>query len=806
MDVLIQDLRYAFRSLRRAPGYTAVIVAVMALGIGVNVLTFNLLYAIEFRPWPLPEAERVVYVGMTEPKHATERGGLSWQNYQDLRERTQSFSSFGAYWEHVAVVTLDREPERLFGVSLTADVFPALGVRPAMGRGFTHDEEVWGRNWNQVMISDHIWRDRLKSDANVLGRTIRLNGRVRTIVGVMPPKFRWPEIEDFWIPAGFNAAEDRRSGQSLQGIARLKPGVTMKQANAEVDAAVRALGGQYPEVKDFGGHVDGMQERWRSGARPVMTVMLLAAMFVLLIACANVANLALARASARRREIGLRLALGASRGRIIRQLLTESVLVSLAGGMLGVWLGAWGNTLVMQSVPGEIPFFISFALGAPVLLYSAGLTVLAGILFGLAPALQGADGRLSDALREGSAQAGTSLKTGRLRSGLVIAEVAFSLVLLIGAGLMIRTFVTLDGAGRAIDADAVITGRLLVPEATYPTDEDRRRFSRALLARLEAEPAVISASGMSNLPLGLLTSSRLVLTPQLKDPQHDGLNTSVARVLPGSLEMLSVPLRRGRMITASDDERATRVALVSETFARRLFKQADPIGRQIRFAGEPDSMGWRTIVGVVGDVAQNVDLGFAGDPMSAVYVVEYQEPGERLSILVKTRGDGSAGAAAFRRAVRAVDADIPVENLRSLREQFRVALWVRRLFASMIGAFGAMALVIAAVGLYGVMAYSVSQRTKEIGIRMAFGAGAATVQQMVVGQAFRLTLIGIGIGLVGALLLTRGMTAVLQGVSPTDPPTYVIVTVLLALSGLIAAWVPALRATRVDPMVALRCE
>ncbi len=806
MDVLIQDLRYAFRSLRRSPGYTAVVVTVMALGIAVNVLIFSMVYAVMFRPWPLPDPERIVVVSMTEPKRATETHGLSWQNFMDLRERTKSFSAFGAYWEHVAVVTLDREPERLFGVSVTADVFPALGVRPALGRGFTRDEEVWGRNWNQVVISDHIWRDRFKSDPKVIGRTIRLNGRERAIVGVMPPGFRWPEVEDFWIPAGFNAAEDRRAGESLQGIARLKPGVTAKQASAEVDALVRVLGRQYPEVKNFGGHVVGMHEKWARGAAPVLGVMLLAVVFVLLIACANVANLALARASSRRREISVRLALGASRGRIVRQLLTESVLLSLAGGVLGAWLGTWANAVWKGQIPGEIPFFISFVVDAPVLLYTAGLTVLAGILFGLAPALHGADGRLSDALREGSTQAGTSRKTVRLRSGLVVAEVAFSLVLLVGAGLMIRTFTNLDRTGREIGTDDLLTGRLLVPTATYPTDEDRRRFARALLARLEAEPAVLSASGMSNLPLGVFTSSRLVLTPQMTDPQHDGLNTCVARLLPGALEMMNVPLRRGRMIAASDDERATRVALVSETFARRLFKQADPVGRQIRFAGEPDSMGWRTVVGVVGDIAQNVDLGYAGDPMSSAYVAEYQEPGERLSVLVRTRGDRAAGAAAFRRAVRAIDADLPVENLRSLREQFRWSLWARRLFASTIGVFGALALVIAAVGLYGVMAYSVSQRTKEIGIRMAFGAKAASVEKMVVRQALRLTFIGIGIGLVGALLLTRGMTAVLQGVSPTDPPTYVIVTLLLAFSGLLAAWVPALRATRVDPMVALRCE
>lgn len=803
MDTLIQDLRYALRSLRRTPGFTAVVVAVMALGIGVNVSMFSMIYGIMFRPWPLPQPDRIVDVSQTDLRHGGQNNQISWPNFRDLRDRSKSFSAFGGYWDHQAIVTLDRDPERFRGASITSGVLPALGVAPVLGRNFRADEEVWGRNWTQVIISDRIWKTRFGGRTDVLGKTLRLNGRTREIVGVMPPDVRFPELEDFWIPAGFQPSEQSRTDNVLSVVARLKPGVSRELANAEVGAIWKSIAAGYPDMKDTGLQVLNVQERWSRGPRPFMIVMLLAVVCVLLIACANVANLLLARAATRRREIGLRVALGASRGRVVRQLLTESVVLAAIGGFAGIALGIWGNTIWPRGIPMEMPWFLRWDVDGPVLLYTVALTVLSGVVFGLAPALHASDGNLVEALREGGVQAGTSRGGQRLRNGLIVAEIAFSIVLLIAAGLMIRTFMHFDQAGKKLRTEGLVAGRVLLPIALYPDEPSRVRFFTELQRRLLAEPGVVSASAINNLPLGRDSWTRTVHTPDTKD-KESGPNCSMWTPMPGALKTLGIPILRGRDFTLQDDSTSARVAMVSELAAKRLFPGRDPLGQRLRLAGTPDSLGWATVVGVTGDVVQGVESD--DTPAGSVWVPHAQEPGQMLWFVVEAKGVGAQGAAALRRAVRAIDPDIAVYEVRTMREQFRFALWVRRLFASMIGVFGVLALVIAAVGLYGVMAYNVAQRTREIGIRMALGAEASMVLRMVVGQALRLTAFGIVIGLAVAFGVTRFMAATIQGVSPTDPPTYTTVTLLLACSGLIAAWVPAWRATRVNPMLALRAD
>ena len=806
MDVLLQDLRFAFRSLRRSPGYTTVVATVLALAIAVNVTIFSMAYGVLFRPWPLPDSERIVVVELTETARPDERLGASWQTYRDLRERATTLTGLGGYRDHVAIATLDQDPERLLAAHVTADVFAALGVKPALGRGFAREEETWGRHELPVVISDRLWRDRFGSDPRVLGRTIRMDGRPREVVGVMPPGFRWPEVHDLWVPAGFDPERARRSDAQFSLVGRLAPGATVAQASAQVDAIVRELGREHAELRDRGALALRARDHWALGARPVMSVLLVAVGFVLLISCANVANLMLARAAARRREVNLRLALGASRGRVVRQLLTESVLLALLGGVLGVALGAWGTSVWNATVPVEKPFFVQFVVDGPVVLYAAALTLLAGIAFGIAPAFQGTDVQLTEALREGDSRSGTSHRSTRLRNALVVAEVAFSLVLLVGAGLMVRAFLEVDRIGASVGMRGLLTARLRLPDGTYPSEDDRRRFYRDLMARLPAEPALTAASGASTLPLGTIRVNRRVVTPDMKDRAREGRPASLCMVLPEALELLQVPLLRGRTLIAADDERAARVALVSHSLARHLFGDGDPVGRQVRFHDEPESLGWRTVSGVVGDIVHYIEIDDGPSPLHAIYLPHAQAPATRMSLLVRARGDDAAAATALRRAVKSLDADLVVEDLRTLREEFRFRLWVRRLIVSLLALFAVMALVISAVGLYGVMAYSVAQRTHEIGIRMALGAEAGEVQGMVVRQSLRLTLAGITIGLAGAFALTRFMQTVLVGVNPSDPPTFTIVTVLLALSGLVAAWVPALRATRVDPVVALRHE
>jgi putative ABC transport system permease protein len=803
MDILLQDLRYAFRSLSRAKGFALVVTLVIALGIGANVLIFAMVDGMLFKPWPLPGIDRIVSVRMTDPARGGGDMNWSWQNFRDLQQRAKSYEALGGVYNISAIVTIDRDPEKFTGCGITSGLFPAIGILPAKGRNFREDEEIWGRNFNQVIISDRVWRNRLHADPNVLGRTLRVNGRVRAIVGVMPPGFQYPETQDFWVPAGFNEKTDVRTDGWFNGVGRLKPGVTIAQANAEAQTIMAGLVRQYPVLKGYSARVLNLQEAWVRYIRPVLVVMLLAVLFVLLIACANVANLMLARAAARRREISLRMALGASRGRIVRQLLTESLLLALAGALLGRLFAHWGGLWEFAAIPVEKPWFLDFSVGTRAYVFTGVITGLAAVLFGLAPALHAADTHLMEALREGSAQSGSSRGHRRLRNGLVVAEIALSLVLLVGAGLMIRTMQHFQSEGENLRLDGLVTGRVLLPVALYPEDADRRRFFRDMESRLRSTPGVTEVSAMNLLPLGRDNNSNIVLVPGLEDPRR-GVLANQTTSLPGAFHVLGIPMLRGREFTSADDEHALRVAVVSRSFANRLYPGRDAIGQRLRFNGEPDSIGWRTVVGVVPDITQNVEDN-EGTPIS-VWTPEYQEPAQLLSVLVRTRGDGAAGAAALRKVVRAIDPDIAVTEVRTMREQLHFELWVRRLFAGLIGAFGAIALLIAAVGLYGVMAYSVAQRTQEIGIRMALGADAAGVQRLVVGNALKLTVLGVGIGLGVAFAVTRFMSTAIQNISPTDPPTFTVVTVTLMLSGVLAAWVPSLRATRIDPMQALRAE
>ena len=803
MEILLQDLRYAFRSLSRAKGFAFVVALVIALGIGANVLIFAMVDGMLFRPWPMPGIERIVAVRMTDPARGFTNMSWSYLNYKDIKAQVKSFEQVGGYYQINAITTIDHDPEKFEAAAITAGLFPALGIMPVLGRNFREDEEIWTHNFNQVIISDRMWRTRFGADPHALGRTVRLNGRVRAIVGVMPKGFQYPEIQDFWIPVGYNDKTDQRTDGFVQTVARLKPGVTLAQAGAEMRTFTAGIIRQYPALKGRSARVINLQEAWVTNVRPLLIVMLLAVLFVLLIACANVANLMLARAAARRREISLRMALGASRGRIVRQLLTESLLLAIAGALVGRLFAHWGGLWEMGAIPVEKPWFLDFSVGTRAYLFTGLITGLSAVLFGLAPALHAADTHLMEALREGSAQSGASRGQRRLRNGLVVAEIALSLVLLVGAGLMIRTMQRYQAEGETLRVDGLVTGQVLLPIALYPEDADRRRFFRDMEGRLRATPGVTEVSAMNNLPLGRDNNTTIVLIPGQEDPRK-GVNCNVANALPGAFQTLGIPLQRGREFTAADDEHALRVAVVSRSFANRLYPGKEVLGQRLKFDSEPDSIGWRTIVGVVPDLTINVEDN-EGTLVSA-WVPEYQEPVQTLSVLVRTRGDGSAGAAALRNTVHAIDPDIAVTELRTMREQLHFELWVRRLFASLIGAFGAIALLIAGVGLYGVMAYSVTQRTQEIGIRMALGADAAGVQRLVVGNALKLTLLGVGIGLVIAFTVTRFMTTVIRGVSPTDPPTFTIVTVTLMLSGILAAWVPSLRATRIDPMRALRAE
>ena len=807
MDVLLQDLRFAFRSLRRSPAFTAVVVAVMALGIGVNTVTFCMVYGVMARPWPLPHFDRVMVIRETSPVMGS--NGVSWLDYQDLKARQKSFAAVGGWWQINALVTIDRDPERFYGANVTAGLLPALGLRPQLGRNFTPDEEVWNHNWSAAMISDRIWRERFHADSHVVGRTFRMNGRVRTVVGVLPPGVRWPENQDFFIPCALSDDDARnRDDHSLMLLGRLEPGVGVAQGRAEIGTLFAGLVREHPaQLKGMTTIVRSFADYWRADIRDMMGVLTIAVAFVLLIACANVANLLLARTAHRRREIAVRLALGASRGRVIRQLLTESALLALAGALAGIVLANWGNRLWVASIPIDLPFWMKFEIDGPVLAFTVAATAASALLFGLTPALHATDAQLTEALRDGAAQAGSSRGRQRARSALVVAEVALSLVLLVGAGLMLRSFYQRVDQQRRIREDGVLTAGTLLPVATWPSDSSRREFFDRVLPQVRSLPGVESASLVSILPLSDDNNTRSLYaeTGPHTDPQHPVL-VNFTEAYPDYFRTLGITLERGRDFTWQDGPGAPPVAIVNESLAGRLWPGQDPIGRRLQFVSTDRKLGWRTVVGVVADVEQDIR---SGQLHQGVFAPHRQEPDQGVTWVLRQKGDVDRPASLaprLRALLRANAPDLPLTDVRSMRQSVDFALWEQRLFISMMGVFAVLALVIAGVGLYGVMAYSVSQRTQEIGIRMALGAAHDDVVRMVVGQSLRLTLLGAGIGFAAAYALTRFMASVLFGVSPTDPPTFVGVALVLIASSLLAAWVPARRATRVDPMIALRCE
>jgi putative ABC transport system permease protein len=807
MNGLLQDLRYGWRSLLRSPGFAFVVVGTLALGVGVNSLIFSLVNTMALRPLPhIREAglTRLALFDLRRGERYTDE--LSYPDLNDIRARARSFSAIAGFTESQAYLTLDREPEQFSSAFITSGLFRALGTAPALGREFEPSEEKDGNQWSTIMISHRIWKERLGGDPHVLGRTLKMNGRVRTIVGVAPPGMLYPETADFWIPLGFKPEEDKRNQQYIDVVARLKPGVSIEQANAEVKAISADLARLYPDTnKDH----QIQAEAYRAGViremGPIMAVLMAAVVFVLLIACANIANLMLARGAGRMREIGLRFALGASRGRIVRQLLTESLLAAVIGGAIGIVLSQIGMDLVLSSIPQELPFWMNFGLDGRVIAYTAGVCVLAALIFGLAPALQVSSIDPHDALKEGGAQGGR--RGNRIRNGLVVAEVALSLVLLAGAGLMIRSFLHRMAESSRIDMRGVLTANVTLPIAVYKDDDARLAFYDALFPAIEGLPGVEVASAVQALPLGTNSWRTIVAREGVPADFEENPSTRPPYVFygitrPRYFEALRIPLKAGRDFTTADRNGAGKVAIINETAARMLWKDKDPLGRRFKF-GARDTSDWTTVVGVVGDVRQRIE---DAEPSPHVFVPHMQSPVQTLTLLVRGTAPPGAMATAVRRLVQSRDPDLPLYRVKTMRQAAWEGLWEQRIYVWLMGVFATMALVIAAVGIYGVMAYSVSQRTQEIGIRMALGAASHDVVRMIVGQAMRLTVLGLGIGLAAAYGVTRLLASMLFGVSASDPPTFIGVAVILALSGIVAAWVPSWRATRVDPMVALRSE
>ncbi|HKS30576.1 MAG TPA: ABC transporter permease [Pyrinomonadaceae bacterium] len=815
LEQLLQDLRYGMRSLRRAPGFTVVAVLTLALGISANTAIFSVVNTVLLRPLPFAESERLI-TPLGEKNSSSVRTVVSYPDYLDWREQTQTLEHIAAY-RHSSMLLRrgDAEPELIYGANVSADLFPLLRVQPVLGRAFTRAEDE-PKSEPVILISYGVWQRRFNSDPNVIGQQLPRGGAGpgATIIGVLPEGFKFPvqaSRTDFLRPLAPALGEwaERRGAYSLRVIARLKSGVTAQQADSEMRTIGERLEQQYPdEGFRLGGRFVSLYEEVVGNVRTSLLVLLGAVCLVLLIACANVANLLLARATARHREVAIRTALGASHWRVIRQLFTESLLLSLMGGALGLLLAVWGVDLLVANSMLNIPRLKDVSLDGRVLAFTFAISALTGILFGLAPTLQSRRIDLHEALKEGVRNTTAGPSRSRVRGLLVVSEVALSLVLLIGAGLLIKSFVRLRSVNPGFDPEHVLTTDLSLSKVKYPAPEQQQAFFSQLIERLRSVPGVESAAVIYPLPFGGTSSGNSFIIDGRPEPAPGEKPTANYRaVSPDYFQLLRIPLIRGRAFSEQDGGKAPPVLIINETFARRFFPGQDPLGQRVaieRARGDKAVQDMREIVGVVKDVRHE---GLDEEAGPEFYVPYMQAPEAYMNVVVRTAGANSVGmSASLREAIRAADREQYVPGIQPMTELLAESIADRRFNVLLTGLFAGVALLLASVGIYGVMAYTVSRRTHEIGVRMALGARKGDVLRLVLRQGLRLILFGVALGVAAALLLTRLLAGMLYDVAPTDPMTFTAVALLLTFVALVACYVPARRATKVDPLIALRYE
>ena len=814
---LWQDIRHGLRLWVKRPGFTAVVVCTLALGIGANTAIFSVVNALLLRPLPFREPERLVMVWETMP--GNDERWVAPGNFLDWREEARSFERLEGYFDTRFNLTGAGEAERVDGVVVSGGLFQLLGAQAVAGRTLTADDDRAASRL--AVISQGLWQRRFSGSREAIGRSINIDGEPTEIVGVMPAGFNFPERAQVWVlgHAGVplssslvkafpNAsATTSRDIHIFNVVGRLRAGVSTEQAQGELSTIARRLELEHPETnKGLGTSVVSLQRQLVGDVRPALLVLLGAVSFVLLIACANVANLLLARATRREREMAVRVALGASRLRLIRQLLTESLLLAFAGGALGLLVALWGVDLFVALSPGDIPRLAEVSADRGVLLYALLVSVVTGVAFGLFPALHATRLDLNGALKEGGRSGGEGGRRSRVRGALVVAEVALAQMLLVGAGLLITSFMRLSAVDPGFAPASVLTARVALSDDRYAEPGARARYYDATLERLRALPGVEEAGAVSNLPLsggGFNRGIRLEGRPPAGPDENITADYQIAS--PGYFRALGITLLRGRQLAETDDERAPRVAIVNETLARRYFPGEEVLGKRIAFGDASREESWRTVVGVVADV-RHKELGAEAFPGAYIPYRQDREKWNRVSFAVRASGDPRALAASLRREIASVDADQPVTNVETMEEVVAASVKRPRFITSLLAALALVAIALAAVGVYGVMSYTVTQRTHEIGVRMALGARPADILRMVVRGGMTLAGLGVATGLVSAFLLTRYLSGLLYGVSAADPLTFAAVSTLLVVVALLACYLPARRATKVDPMVALRYE
>jgi len=792
-----KDLAYAVRSMIKNPGVTAVAVLTLALGIGANTAMFSVIYAVLLRPLPFREPDRLVTVWATIPHLSIRAAFVEYNTFAEWwRARSRSFESMAAYTPGSATLTLGAQPQRVKVLRVSASYFSVIGMKPALGRDFLPEEDQPGAA-RVAMLSDGLWKRSFGSDRGVLGRSITLDKNNYVVVGVLPPDFDLAS-QDVLTPIAQSTA--RGPGQPSVGTyARLKRGVSVQAAQAEIDSLCRGWLEQYPYPKDWGARVWPLRDFLVRDVRTSILVLEVAVALVLLIACANVANLLLARAGARQREIAVRSALGAGRGRIIRQLLTESALVGMAAAALGLPL-AWVSVRVLVAAEVSLPLLKRVSVNGPVLSFTVAAAMLTTILFGLAPALAAARTGLAENLKEGGRGGGGSVGRSRFRAGLVVAEVALALLLVIGATLTVRSLARLQAVDPGFRPEGVITASLTLPDSSYHDSARRAVFFRTLLERIAAIPGVKGAGMVSHLPFsGSKSGTDIVVEGAPPPAPGERLIAFLRTSDPEYFRTLRVPLRRGRFFTPRDPS-GPPAAIINETMARRCWPGQDPVGKRFNTGG-PGT--WLTVVGVIADIRST---SLAEEPDLEYYLPHAMVPMPAMTLVVRSALDPLRLSPAISAAVREQDKDLAVSDVATIEASIARSTSARRFSATLLGGFAVLALVLAAVGIYGVISYSVARRTQEIGVRIALGAARGRIAAMVVGRALLLGAAGVAIGVGGSLAVTRLLGSMLYAVSPTDPLVFAATSVFLLAVSALAAYVPARRAAAVDPMVALRHE
>jgi len=820
---MLTDIRYGLRQLWKHPAFTIIAVLTLALGIGANTAIFSVVNAVLLKPLPFPEPDQLIALGMTDARlkgTQTDLNSLSYPDFFDFRDQNRTLASSAVYHDRSFALTSEEGATSIRGVKSSAEFFDVLGIKPKIGRTFAREDEKGGGGPGgfKVVISENFWNKHFASDPNVLGRTVMLDRRQHTVIGVMPAGFQFPIqaepfdlyvtiAEDALNPDGTKPQTEQRGSHSLQAVARLKPGVTIAQAQADLASIAATLTQKYPETNtNFGVATRPLREDMIGDVRTALYVLFGAVLCVLLIANANVANLLLARASARGKEIALRAAMGASRARIIRQLLTESLLLSGLGGLFGLLIAQWGTEALVKTVPQNIPRISTIQLDASVLGFTLLVSLATGVIFGLVPAWQASHVDLNTSLKSGTRTGGGGEGKGRVRNGLIMAEVALALVLLISAGLLIQSFARLGRVQPGLRTERLLTARFSLPEAAYPKNENITAFLNQFLARIRALPGVESASMIVPLPLSgsnMVTSFDIEEHP-LPDGQRPGAPVRI--IATDYFKTMGIPVKQGRVFDEKEQMDSPPVVIVNERFANKYFPGQNVIGKRIMpgFSADDNGEKMREIVGVVGNVKH---LALKNEDSPEMYLPQAQIPFSSPALVIRTSvSNPSALTNSVRKELATLDATIPLTSVRVFDEYISRSLARPRFNTLLLSIFAGTALLLTAIGIYGVMAYSVAQRTSEIGIRIALGAGKNSIFRLVVGQAMTIVAISLAIGLVGAFAATRLLNSLLFGVGAADPVTFVAIVLLVSAVAFIAAWLPARRATRVDPIIALRAE